>query len=216
MFYSKKSLFVLALSFGVASASQGAIITSSLSSDTGTSTDSHVHFQGTIVWSYTSGNHAIVTLNLTNNSTQSWFITGFGVGLANASINPNMQSSPNHFSELPNDELSFGTYGELDFGSGVSDDDDFDLSRDGIAIGQSGTWRFKMNASASTLAAVTNSAVYNSSNTWDFVVRFGEESDDNSDDAEFASSAFVNSPVPTPGALGLIVLAGIISRRRRS
>ena len=216
MFYSKKSLFVLALSFGVANASQGAIITSSLSSDTGTSTDSHVHFQGTIVWSYTSGNHAIVTLNLTNNSTQSWFITGFGVGLANASINPNMQSSPNHFSELDNDELSFGTYGELDFGSGVSDDDDFDLSSDGIAIGQSGTWRFKMNASASTLAAVTNSAVYNSSNTWDFVVRFGEESDDDSDDAEFASSTFVNSPVPSPGALGLIVLAGIISRRRRS
>ena len=58
---------------------------------------------------------------------------------ANASINPNMQSSPNHFSELDDDELSFGTYGELDFGSGVSDDDDFDLSRVGIAIAQSGT-----------------------------------------------------------------------------
>ncbi len=50
-----------------------------------------------------------------------------------------LQSSPNHFSELPNDDLSFETYGELDFGSGVSDDDDFDVLRDGIAIGQSGT-----------------------------------------------------------------------------
>ena len=59
--------------------------------------------------------------------------------LANASINPEMQSSPNHFSELDNEELSFGTYGELDFGSGVSDDDDFDLSRVGIVIPQSGT-----------------------------------------------------------------------------
>ena len=59
--------------------------------------------------------------------------------LANASINPEMQSSPNHFSELDNEELSFGTYGEIYFGSGVSDDDDFDLSRVGIAIAQSGT-----------------------------------------------------------------------------
>ena len=61
------------------------------------------------------------------------------MGLANTSINPNMQSSPNHFSELDNEELSFGTYGEIYFGSGVSDDDDFDLSRVGIAIAQSGT-----------------------------------------------------------------------------
>ena len=59
--------------------------------------------------------------------------------LANASINPKMQSSPNHFSELDNEELSFGTYGEIYFGSGVSDDDDFDLSRVGIVIPQSGT-----------------------------------------------------------------------------
>ena len=59
--------------------------------------------------------------------------------LANASINPEMQSSPNHFSELDNEELSFGTYGEIYFGSGVSDDDDFDLSRVGIVIPQSGT-----------------------------------------------------------------------------
>ena len=50
--------------------------------------------------------------------------------------------------------------------------------------------------------------VEHSTNTLDFVVRFGH--------SEFASSTFAGSPVPTPGALGLLILAGIISRHRRS
>lgn len=214
VFVPTRNLFVLGLSAVIASASHGAMITSSLNSNTGTATDSHVHFAGSIQWSYTSGNHATVTINLTNNSTQDWHITGFGVGLANLNINPTMSQAPNNFEELSSNGLSFGSYGDLDWGSGFSDDDDFISSSDGISIGQSGTWKFKMHANAATLAAVTTSAVYNSSNVWDFVVRFEEESNDNSDDAEFASSTF--GVVPTPGALGLLALAGIVSRRRRA
>ncbi len=236
-----RNLCVIGLVAGIASASQGAIVTYWLDGHSGTSTDSHAGFTGSITWSYTSGSHATVTVHLTNTSTQTEYITGFGAGLHSSNINPSMTNGATNFSELTGSGLQFGQFGTYDFGSGVSGSSGGSYSSsgdgscgggssgspsDGIAVGHSASWTFSMSANSSTLAAVHNASVYNGSNPWDFIVKLsstssGEQSDGGGGSSgtkkvDYITSGFLGSPIPGPGALGVLALAGVFSRRRRA
>jgi hypothetical protein len=175
-------------------------------------------YQGTMQWSYTSGTTATVTVSLTNTSSVAGYLSAFVVGMANTTFVVTQTSAPTGYSQLTGNGLKATPFGDFDWGSASTSSFNGGGSgaNGGLAQGQSGTWTFSVSGSAASLAAVNSAAVFNGTNQWDFVAHIKGIQNGGSTVSEKLTSSLMGTAMPAPGAISLLAIAGMKSRRRRS
>lgn len=175
------------------------------------STEGFGSFSAELIYSYSGGTSASISIALTNTTDMS--LGGYITALA---LNPNgtagglfyVSSSSAAFSEIavPIDAAPFGQFAAgaglggsfLGSGSPVG----------GIAVGGSEFFTFTLTGTASALAALDAETAL-STTGYAMVVRF------RGGDFEDWSDKVVGCALPAPGALALLGAAGLVSRRRR-
>jgi hypothetical protein len=187
-------------------------------SGVGSSQSYGASYQGTMQWSYTSGTTATVTVSLTNTSSVAGDLSAFVVGMANTSFVVTQTSSPTGYSQLTGNGLKATPFGDFDWGSASTSSFNGGGSGDnsGLAQGQSGTWTFSVSGSAASLAAVNSAAVFNGTNQWDFVAHIKGIQNGSGTVSEKLTSSLMGTAMPAPGAISLLAIAGMKSRRRRN
>ena len=228
---SKSSVAVSLASMLLAGSAEASIVSARLSSagavHSSSNSEAHASFDGSIEWNYASGNHARVSVTIRNTS-DSGYLTGIGFDLANGNFTTRQTEGPENFQTADDEALAFGSFGTFRFGSVWAEDftDDGHESKErGIGAGDTATWTFRVRGTASQLAAVNSTAVFNGANDWDFVARFeGIDSYklDGKDDGRgngngngSGGTDIVANNVPAPGAVSLLGAAVLVAGRRR-
>ena len=98
-------------------------------------------------------------------------------------------------------------YPAFDYGAGVGSWLDGGAPSTGIAVGATSITAFSVSASAGVLATLTDASFFDGTNGYAFAARFRGFANGGSDK--------VLGVVPAPGAIALLALAGLASRRRR-
>lgn len=175
------------------------------------STEGYGSFQADLIYSYSGGTTATVSVTLTNNTEMS--LGGYITALA---LNPNgtagglsfVSSTSASFTSIPA-PIEAPPYGLFAAGAGLGGS--FLGSGDpsaGIAVGSFEIFTFTVTGSESVLAALDAETVL-SQDGYQMIVRFrGGAMDDWSDKV-------IGCALPAPGALALLGTAGLVSRRRR-
>jgi hypothetical protein len=172
-------------------------------------------YQGSMQWSYTSGSTATITVQLTNTSSVTAYLSAFVVGMADPSFVVTQTAAPTAFNQLSGNGLKAAPFGDYDWGSAsTSSFNGGGTGNTGLARGQSGTWTFSVSGAAASLAAVNSAAVFNGANQWDFVARIKGMSV--GPGSEKLTSALMGTAMPSPAALSVLAIAGMASRRRRA
>ena len=176
------------------------------------SAEGYGSFHADLIYSYSGGTSATVSITLTNSTQMS--LGGYITALA---LNANGAASALEFDMSTNDAFTSieppiwaSPYGSFMAGAGLNGN--FLGSGDpsaGIAVGDFGIFSFTLTGSAEALAALDAETVLSSSTGYSMVVRFrGGAVDDWSDKV-------IGCALPAPGALALLGTAGLVSRRRR-
>lgn len=168
-------------------------------------------FQGSLEYVPQGGSLGTLTITLTNTSPSSvgGFLTAFvfNVDSTDSGSSGSEVSKPNNnWSLLLNESAApFGS--PYDLGSSTSGgfEGGGPPSR-GLAIGETGTWIF--NIQAADAAVLTEDSFVNGPFAQNFVVRFRGLDNGGSDKVGLTS-------IPTPGALALVGVAGLVGLRRR-
>jgi hypothetical protein len=212
------ALGLLAAAAGIAAPAQAGLVSMNLNSATGTGSGTSYGgaYQGTIVWSYSSGSAATVTVSLTNTSSVTSNLAAFVVGLADTSMTVTQVSAPTNFAKLTGNGLKATPFGDYDWGSASTGSFNGGGNTTGLAKGQSGTWVFSISGTAAALAAVSTPAVFNGVNQWDFVVHIKGITSGSSSVSEKLTSTFGTVAVPAPGAAALVGIAALATRRRKN
>ena len=220
MLFQTKLIVGSIAAIGMTCTSNAAMVMMYLNSASGVSSSTESYgaaFEGTMQWSYNSGSTAQITVNLTNTSSVTSYLSAFVVGLQNTSFVLTQTSAPTAFHQFTtNGALKANPFGDYDWGSGsTSKFDGGGTGNNGIAQGHSGTWVFSVSGTASSLAAVNSVAVFNGVNNWDFVAHIKGISDEGSTVSEKLTSNIMGSVTPGPATISLLALAGAMKRRRR-
>ena len=220
MLFQNKLIVGSIAAIGMTCTSNAAMVMMYLNSASGVSSSTESYgaaFEGTMQWSYNSGSTAQITVNLTNTSSVTSYLSAFVVGLQNTSFVLTQTSAPTAFHQFTtNGALKANPFGDYDWGSGsTSKFDGGGTGNNGIAQGHSGTWVFSVSGTASSLAAVNSVAVFNGVNNWDFVAHIKGISDEGSTVSEKLTSNIMGSVTPGPATISLLALAGAMKRRRR-
>ena len=220
MLFQNKLIVGSIAAIGMTCTSNAAMVMMYLNSASGVSSSTESYgaaFEGTMQWSYNSGSTAQITVNLTNTSSVTSYLSAFVVGLQNTSFVLTQTSAPTAFHQFTtNGALKANPFGDYDWGSGsTSKFDGGGTGNNGIAQGHSGTWVFSVSGTASSLAAVNSVAVFNGVNNWDFVAHIKGISDEGSTVSEKLTSNIMGSVTPGPATISLLAFAGAMTRRRR-
>lgn len=170
-------------------------------------------FEGSIEWHYDTGNMATVTLSLTNSSSVVSNLCAFVVGSSDSTMAFSLISSPTNFTQLTGNGLRATPFGDFDWGSSSTGSFNGGGNNMGLTQGETGIWVFSVSGTPASLAAVSDSEVYNGVNLWDFVVRIKGITSGTETVSEKLTSTFVI--VPAPGVAALAGLVGLTKRRRR-
>lgn len=176
------------------------------------SSEGYGSFQADLIYSYSGGTSATISITLTNSTEMS--LGGYITSLA---INPNgtasgltFVSSTSAAFESISTPISAPPYGSFAAGAGLNGQ--FLGSGDpsaGIAVGSFEIFTFTLTGSESALAALDAETVLSSSTGYSMVVRFrGGAVDDWSDKV-------IGCALPAPGALALLGAVGLVPKRRR-
>ncbi len=184
-----------------------------IQADTSASTEGLGNFSGSLQWAYAGGATGILTVSLTNTSdvANGGYITAFAF---------NSDASAPSFSLDAASNGAFGLitgvnampYG-MNFLAGASTGGSFQGGGNptvGIGVGQTGTFVFSV--SAGNLGDLGASNFIAGPYAQNFVVRFRGFDDGGSD--KVPGSPF-ETPVPAPGAIALLGVAGLLGARRR-
>lgn len=193
----------------VGAATQAAIV--NITSNSSLSTENLGSFIGTLNYTFLGGTSGNLDVSLTNTTPASigGFITAFmfrppaelGVFTAvlAASDHGSMTDIPSGASGAPFPGVWLGGAGlEGSWLSGGS-------PNDGVAIGGTGHWSFSITGANANLLT---SDSFVSADPYAFIVRFRGMNDDGSDKVPA-------NQLPSPGAMALLGLGGLMSRRRR-
>ncbi|MEY5031834.1 MAG: hypothetical protein RL354_865 [Planctomycetota bacterium] len=166
-------------------------------------------FTGTMEWIYpaegTDCGQLIVSLTNTSNPGNGGYITGFGFQ-AISGIVVTYQELGDGWTHI--EAFSAAPYGDFDWGAALGGDFLGGGSpKDGIAVGETRDFLFEVCAAAEFLATLEAEDFFEDEFGYGFVTRFKGFDDDGSDK--------VPGSVPTPGAVALLAVAGLASRRRR-
>lgn len=175
------------------------------------SSEGYGSFQADMIYSYSGGTSATISITLTNSTQMS--LGGYITALA---INPNgmasgltFVSSTSALFESISTPISAPPYGSFAAGAGLNGE--FLGSGDpsaGIAVGSFEIFTFTLSGSESALAALDAETVLNQGG-YQMVVRFrGGAVDDWSDKV-------IGCALPAPGALALLGAVGLVPKRRR-
>jgi len=176
------------------------------------SSEGYGSFQADLIYSYSGGTSATVSITLTNNTQMS--LGGYITALA---LNHNdlasglafVSSTDADFTNI-SAPVSAPPYGTFDAGAGLSGQ--FlggGNPNKGIAVGNSEIFTFTLTGSAAALAALDAETVLSCSTGYSMVVRFrGGAVNDWSDKV-------IGCALPAPGALALLGAVGLVSKRRR-
>lgn len=171
-----------------------------------------VSFDGSVAYDFLSGTSGLLTVSLTNTTDPSigGFLTGFVFNINSADPNASavLDSTLNpNFVGMQN--VSGSPFGNFDAGAAVSGSFEGGGSpSDGIAIGDTGVFSFLLTASdASALSAIS---FLTGPNEFNFITRFRGVGLDGED-----SDKVPVTVLPTPGALAILLAAGLIGTRRR-
>lgn len=165
-------------------------------------------FEGSIAFSATGETTGSLSVTLTNTSpaANGGWITAFAFNVVDG-VTLSLAGPDIGWNLLTN--VSGNPYGDFDYGASISSSWQGGGSpSQGVAVGSSLTTVFAVAASASVLASLTDASFFDGSAGAAFVVRFRGFEDGNSDKV-------VGVPVPAPGALALLGLAGLGACRRR-
>jgi hypothetical protein len=176
------------------------------------SSEGYGSFQADLIYSYSGGTTATVSITLTNNTQMS--LGGYITALA---LNHNSSASGLAFVSSTDSDfmnisgpVSAPPYGM--FGSGAGLNGQFlggGNPNKGIAVGSSEIFSFTLTGTAAALAALDAETVLSPSSGYSMVVRFrGGAVDDWSDKV-------IGCALPAPGALALLGAVGLVSKRRR-
>lgn len=186
-------------------------------SGVGSGTSYGAAYQGTIAWSYTSGSTATIAVNLTNTSSVVSYLFAFVVGMQDSSFVVTQTSAPSQFSQLTGNGLKATPFGDFDWGSSATGSfNGGGGGNAGLAQGASGSWTFSVSGAAASLAAVNSASVFNGANQWDFVAHLKGITSGSGTVSEKLTSNLMGAAMPGPGALALLALAGVMTRRRRA
>ena len=176
------------------------------------SSEGYGSFQADLIYSYSGGTSATVSVTLTNSTEMS--LGGYITALA---LNPHgsadglafVSSTSAGFVGIAG-PIATPPYGSFAAGAGLFGQ--FLGSGDpsaGIAVGSSEIFTFTLSGSESALAALDAETVLSSSTGYSMVVRFrGGAVDDWSDKV-------IGCALPAPGALALLGAVGLVPKRRR-
>lgn len=176
------------------------------------STEGLGSFAAELIYSYSGGTSATVSITLTNSTDAS--LGGYITALA---INPNGMASGLSFDMSTSaafagisSPISAPPFGDFAAGAGLGGSflGGGDPSA-GIAVGEFAIFSFTLTGSAAALAALDAETVLSQGSGYSMVVRFrGGAVDDWSDKV-------VGCALPAPGALALLGAVGLVPKRRR-
>jgi hypothetical protein len=176
------------------------------------STDSLGSFSGSLSY-VPSGLTGTLTVSLTNTTdpaSMGGYITGFAFNFHSSDPNALLQltNATSPFSEMT--DVSCPPFGVFDSGAALGGSWRGGGSPlHGIAVGQTGTFTFNVNASdAATLGAADFISDAPNRSAFAFVVRFRGFANGGSDKVP-------GSQVPAPGAIALMGVAGLLAFRRK-
>lgn len=183
--------------------------------DSAESTEGIGSFSGSLLWDYDAllGGTLTVSLTNTNDLSTGGFITAFAFNID--SVDPSrsaslLSASNSNFGLITNvDAMPFG----MGFDAGASTGGMFQgggSPNGGIGVGQ--TALFVFSIAASDLGSLSASSFVSGTMAHNFVVRFRGFADGGSDKVP---AGVVENPIPAPGVLALLGLAGLAARRRR-
>jgi len=166
-------------------------------------------FTGTMEWIYpadgTDCGQLIVSLTNTSDVGNGGFITGFGFQ-AIEGIVVTYQDLDDGFSQI--EDFNAAPYGSFDWGAALGGNFLGGGSpKAGVAVGETRDFLFEVCATAEFLATLDVEDFFEDESGYGFVTRFKGFEDGGSDK--------VPGSVPTPGAVALLAVAGLASRRRR-
>jgi|APFre7841882793_1041355.scaffolds.fasta_scaffold17842_1 hypothetical protein len=160
-----------------------------------------------------------VTLNNTTSLENEGWLTGFAFNIV-PSVTLALTSGLSGWGGMSGvNGTGFGQ--PYDFGAGVGGvfngvpNNDVDL---GIAAGASGTFEFSVAGDLSTLCSLTSASFFDDSKDYALVARFMKFAHGNAfsgGDNEDRGNAKIPAQTPAPGALALLALSSIASRRRQ-
>ncbi|MFM7261781.1 MAG: hypothetical protein ACKO3W_14390 [bacterium] len=198
-------LVVAPLCAGLASSASASLYFSSGPSIAGLGT-----FTGSMTFVATGSTTGQLSVELTNTSplANSGWLTGFAFNVVDG-VTLALASPSSGWNLLVN--ASGSPYGIFDFGASTSASwEGGGPPSNGIAIGASQTTVFNVTASAAVLATLTDSSFFDASGGSAFIARFRGFANGGSDKV-----LGVTEQMPAPGALALLVVAGLAGARRR-
>ena len=175
------------------------------------SAEGYGSFQADLIYSYSGGTSATLSITLTNNTemTLGGYITALALNPNGTSSGLSFVSSTNAaFTNIPS-PIAGSPYGSFTAGAGLGGSFlGSGAPSGGIAVGNFEIFTFTLTGSESALAAIDAETVL-SRDDYQMVVRFrGGAVDDWSDKV-------IGCTLPAPNALALLGTAGLVSRRRR-
>jgi MYXO-CTERM domain-containing protein len=203
-----RSVIALFAAAGIGSGASASIVF--IGADMGASEHSLGDFDGSIQYDFLGGTDGALTVSLTNTSDadNGGFLTGFVFNTGAFTVTLDLASATHPFLYIT--PVNGQPYGS--FAHGATLDGNFQgggSPADGIAVGDTGTFTFDLSsADAGLLEALT---FLTGPNDYNFLVRFRGFEDGGSDKVPALL-------IPTPGAVALLGMAGIVgtSRRRRA
>jgi MYXO-CTERM domain-containing protein len=167
-------------------------------------------FSGEMSFTATGATTGTLSVTLTNTSpvANGGWLTAFAFDVIDG-LSLTLASAPSaSWGLLTN--ASGSPFGTFDFGASTSNSwEGGGPPSLGIGVGGTGVWTFAVTAvSSAVLSGATEASFFDATDGHAFVVRFRGFEDGNSDKV-------VGVPVPAPGAIALLGLAGLVARRRR-
>ena len=164
-------------------------------------------FTGSMIFTATGATTGTCSVSLTNTSpaANGGFLTAFAFNVVDGvtlGFNSSTQPTWGLLSVV-----DANPYRIFDYGAGIGSWLDGGPPFNGMAVGITSVTEFSVSATAGVLATLTDSSFFDDSNGYAFAARFRGFANGGSDK--------VLGVVPAPGAIALLALAGLASRRRR-